>query len=97
VEDCPKRFGGSAPGFKRKNELVRHQLIHKELEFRCPWCNKGHTYARPDNLQRHVKTTHPEKEQDEALIKILEQANNGKKRRRSRKHVDTETRELVAA
>jgi hypothetical protein len=71
--NCENSINGSKGGFKRRSELVRHcKVKHEELKYNCPWCKKE--YPRPDNLQRHVKSAHPGKqeEDDQKLIKALE-------------------------
>lgn len=42
-------------GFKRKNEMIRHGLVHESPGYICPFCpERGHKYPRPDNLQRYA-------------------------------------------
>ncbi|KZZ99332.1 C2H2 type zinc finger domain-containing protein [Moelleriella libera RCEF 2490] len=51
VQGCPRSEGGK--GFKRKNEMVRHGLVHESPGYVCPFCpDREHKYPRPDNLQR---------------------------------------------
>jgi hypothetical protein len=51
VKGCPRALGGK--GFKRKNEMIRHQLVHDSPGYICPFCaDQQHKYPRPDNLQR---------------------------------------------
>lgn len=51
VKGCPRSEGGK--GFKRKNEMIRHGLVHDSPGYVCPFCpNREHKYPRPDNLQR---------------------------------------------
>ena len=51
VEGCPRAIGGR--GFKRKNEMIRHGLVHDSPGYACPFCaDQQHKYPRPDNLQR---------------------------------------------
>lgn len=53
VEGCPRSIGGK--GFKRKNEMMRHGLVHNSPGYVCPFCpDQQHRYPRPDNLQRFV-------------------------------------------
>lgn len=53
VKDCPRSEGGK--GFKRKNEMIRHGLVHDSPGYVCPFCpDREHKYPRPDNLQRYV-------------------------------------------
>ncbi|KAH8909713.1 hypothetical protein BR93DRAFT_408015 [Coniochaeta sp. PMI_546] len=54
VKGCPRSEGGK--GFKRKNEMIRHGLVHASPGYVCPFCpDKEHKYPRPDNLQRYVE------------------------------------------
>lgn len=51
VAGCPRSEGGK--GFKRKNEMIRHGLVHDSPGYVCPFCpDREHKYPRPDNLQR---------------------------------------------
>ncbi|MCJ1352484.1 MAG: hypothetical protein MMC33_002468 [Icmadophila ericetorum] len=51
VKTCPRSEGGK--GFKRKNEMIRHGLVHQSPGYICPFCpEREHRYPRPDNLQR---------------------------------------------
>ncbi|KAG5927128.1 hypothetical protein E4U53_002922 [Claviceps sorghi] len=51
IEGCPRSKGGN--GFKRKNEMIRHGLVHTSPGYVCPFCpDREHKYPRPDNLQR---------------------------------------------
>lgn len=51
VPGCPRSVGGK--GFKRRNEMIRHGLVHDSPGYACPFCpDRGHKYPRPDNLQR---------------------------------------------
>lgn len=48
---CPRSEGGK--GFKRKNEMIRHILVHNSPGDECPFCpDREHKYPRPENLQR---------------------------------------------
>lgn len=52
VQGCPRSEGGK--GFKRKNEMIRHGLVHESPGYVCPFCpDREHKYPRPDNLQRY--------------------------------------------
>lgn len=52
VKECPRSEGGK--GFKRKNEMIRHGLVHNSPGYVCPFCpDREHRYPRPDNLQRY--------------------------------------------
>lgn len=51
VKGCSRGEGGK--GFKRKNEMIRHGLVHDSPGYVCPFCpDREHKYPRPDNLQR---------------------------------------------
>lgn len=51
VKGCSRSEGGK--GFKRKNEMIRHGLVHDSPGYICPFCpDREHRYPRPDNLQR---------------------------------------------
>lgn len=51
VSGCSRSEGGK--GFKRKNEMIRHGLVHDSPGYICPFCpDRDHRYPRPDNLQR---------------------------------------------
>lgn len=53
VKGCQRSEGGK--GFKRKNEMIRHGLVHESPGYVCPYCSdREHKYPRPDNLQRYV-------------------------------------------
>ena len=53
VKTCNRSEGGR--GFKRKNEMIRHGLVHQSPGYICPFCpEREHKYPRPDNLQRYV-------------------------------------------
>lgn len=53
VKGCSRSEGGK--GFKRKNEMIRHGLVHESPGYVCPFCpDREHKYPRPDNLQRFV-------------------------------------------
>ncbi|GAB7358434.1 hypothetical protein MBLNU230_g2500t1 [Neophaeotheca triangularis] len=88
VRDCPRSEGGK--GFKRKNEMIRHGLVHDSPGYVCPFCSdREHKYPRPDNLQRHVRVHHIDKDRDDpALREVLSQrAEGGGKARRRRTNV----------
>ncbi|KAK5171785.1 uncharacterized protein LTR77_003421 [Saxophila tyrrhenica] len=84
VKECPRSEGGK--GFKRKNEMIRHGLVHESPGYVCPFCpDKEHKYPRPDNLQRHVRVHHTDKDKDDAQLReVLAQRREGvgKTRRR---------------
>lgn len=51
VPGCAR--GETGKGFKRKNEMIRHGLVHESPGYVCPFCpDRDHRYPRPDNLQR---------------------------------------------
>ena len=57
VQGCARSEGGK--GFKRKNEMIRHGLVHESPGYICPFCpEREHKYPRPDNLQRYAPTVH---------------------------------------
>ncbi|KAL5335106.1 hypothetical protein BJX70DRAFT_410742 [Aspergillus crustosus] len=86
VEGCSRGYGGK--GFKRKNEMIRHGLVHNSPGYVCPFCpDQEHKYPRPDNLQRHVRVHHVDKNKDDpALRDVLSQRPEGSGRgRRARR------------
>ncbi|KAK4157117.1 metallothionein expression activator [Chaetomidium leptoderma] len=85
VQDCPRGEGGK--GFKRKNEMIRHGLVHDSPGYICPFCpDRDHRYPRPDNLQRHVRVHHVDKDKDDAQLRaVLAQRPNGPSRGRRRR------------
>ncbi|KAM7196021.1 metallothionein expression activator [Naviculisporaceae sp. PSN 640] len=85
VPGCPRSEGGK--GFKRKNEMIRHGLVHESPGYVCPFCpDREHKYPRPDNLQRHVRVHHVDKDKDDpALRDVLAQRPDGPNRGRRRR------------
>ncbi|WEW58758.1 hypothetical protein PRK78_004226 [Emydomyces testavorans] len=85
VKDCPRGEGGK--GFKRKNEMIRHGLVHDSPGYVCPFCsNQQRRYPRPDNLQRHVRAQHPDKDKDDPLLRhVLAKRSEGVARGRRRR------------
>ncbi|KAF5856337.1 hypothetical protein ETB97_007521 [Aspergillus alliaceus] len=85
VDGCPRGLGGK--GFKRKNEMIRHGLVHNSPGYVCPFCpDQQHKYPRPDNLQRHVRVHHVDKSKDDpALRQVLSQRPEGSARGRRRR------------
>ncbi|KAI4725059.1 hypothetical protein E4T49_07201 [Aureobasidium sp. EXF-10728] len=77
VKGCPRGEGGK--GFKRKNEMIRHGLVHDSPGYVCPFCPlREHKYPRPDNLQRHVRVHHVDKDKDDPLLReVLAQRPEG--------------------
>lgn len=85
VQGCPRSEGGK--GFKRKNEMIRHGLVHDSPGYVCPFCpDREHKYPRPDNLQRHVRVHHVDKDKDDPLLReVLAQRPDGPNRGRRRR------------
>ncbi|EEH16094.1 hypothetical protein PABG_06181 [Paracoccidioides brasiliensis Pb03] len=86
VKGCPRSEGGK--GFKRKNEMKRHGLVHDSPGYVCPFCpDQQHTYPRPDNLQRHVRVHHIDRNrEDPELRRVLAQRPEGGMRGRRRRN-----------
>ncbi|KAH6849801.1 hypothetical protein B0I37DRAFT_352359 [Chaetomium sp. MPI-CAGE-AT-0009] len=89
IPGCPRAEGGK--GFKRKNEMIRHGLVHESPGYICPFCpDRDHRYPRPDNLQRHVRVHHVDKDKDDPLLRdVLAQRPDGPSRGRRRRGVGT--------
>jgi hypothetical protein len=89
VKGCPRSEGGK--GFKRKNEMIRHGLVHDSPGYVCPFCpDREHKYPRPDNLQRHVRVHHVDKNKDDPLLRdVLAQRPDGPNRGRRRRGPST--------
>ncbi|KAH8202468.1 hypothetical protein TruAng_003368 [Truncatella angustata] len=87
VKGCPRAEGGK--GFKRKNEMIRHGLVHESPGYVCPFCpDREHKYPRPDNLQRHVRVHHVDKGKDDPQLReVLAQRPDGPSRGRRRRGV----------
>ncbi|KAK4171928.1 hypothetical protein QBC36DRAFT_382185 [Triangularia setosa] len=85
VAGCPRSEGGK--GFKRKNEMIRHGLVHDSPGYVCPFCpDREHKYPRPDNLQRHVRVHHVDKDKDDPQLRdVLSQRPDGPSRGRRRR------------
>ncbi|KLU83505.1 C2H2 type zinc finger domain-containing protein [Magnaporthiopsis poae ATCC 64411] len=85
VKGCPRSEGGK--GFKRKNEMIRHGLVHDSPGYICPFCpDREHKYPRPDNLQRHVRVHHVDKDKDDPMLRdVLAQRPDGPNRGRRRR------------
>ncbi|KAI7108864.1 hypothetical protein KC352_g36541 [Hortaea werneckii] len=66
--------------------MIRHGLVHSSPGYICPFCpERDHKYPRPDNLQRHVRVHHQDRDRDDpALREVLAQRQEGigKQRRR---------------
>ncbi len=77
VDGCPR----ATVGFKRKNEMKRHGLVHASPGYECPFCrDRAHRYPRPDNLQRHVRVHHPDvRSGDPRLREVLERRVDGRR------------------
>ncbi|KAF8242712.1 hypothetical protein K440DRAFT_564559 [Wilcoxina mikolae CBS 423.85] len=86
IKGCPRGEGGR--GFKRKNEMIRHGLVHDSPGYVCPFCpDREHKYPRPDNLQRHVRVHHMDKDKDDPQLRdVLSQRPEGGSRGRRRRH-----------
>ncbi|OJD36398.1 c2h2 type zinc finger domain-containing protein [Diplodia corticola] len=85
VPGCSRGEGGK--GFKRKNEMIRHGLVHDSPGYVCPFCpERDHKYPRPDNLQRHVRVHHVDKDKDDPQLReVLAQRPEGGGRGRRRR------------
>ncbi|ORY19721.1 hypothetical protein BCR34DRAFT_581955 [Clohesyomyces aquaticus] len=85
VAGCPR--GENGKGFKRKNEMIRHGLVHASPGYVCPFCpDREHKYPRPDNLQRHVRVHHVDKDKDDPQLReVLAQRPEGGSRGRRRR------------
>ncbi|KAL9030267.1 MAG: hypothetical protein Q9196_001597 [Gyalolechia fulgens] len=85
VKTCPRSEGGK--GFKRKNEMIRHGLVHQSPGYICPFCpEREHKYPRPDNLQRHVRANHSDKDMNDPQLRdVLAQRSEGGARGRRRR------------
>ncbi|KAM0717281.1 hypothetical protein Q7P37_007133 [Cladosporium fusiforme] len=96
VAGCPRSEGGK--GFKRKNEMIRHGLVHNSPGYICPFCpEREHRYPRPDNLQRHVRVHHVDKDRDDlALRDVLNQRSEGQGKTR-RRRTNTMTGSVIVA
>ncbi|CAO1597902.1 MAG: hypothetical protein LQ349_001233 [Xanthoria aureola] len=85
VKTCPRSEGGK--GFKRKNEMIRHGLVHQSPGYICPFCpEREHKYPRPDNLQRHVRVNHTDRDMNDPRLRdVLAQRSEGGTRGRRRR------------
>ncbi|EXK26541.1 hypothetical protein FOMG_16866 [Fusarium oxysporum f. sp. melonis 26406] len=87
VQGCSRREAGK--GFKRKNELKRHGSTHNPPGYCCPFCPVGRVkrkYPRPDNLTRHVRGQHKDKDEDDPQLRnVLAQRPDGPNRQRRRR------------
>ncbi|KAI5810070.1 hypothetical protein DFH27DRAFT_521691 [Peziza echinospora] len=85
VPGCSR--GEKGRGFKRKNEMIRHGLVHESPGYVCPFCpDREHKYPRPDNLQRHVRVHHTDKSKEDPLLReVLSQRPEGGNRGRRRR------------
>ncbi|RJE19549.1 hypothetical protein PHISCL_08120 [Aspergillus sclerotialis] len=84
VEGCARGVGGK--GFKRKNEMLRHALVHNTPGYVCPLCpEQERKFRRPDNLELHVRVHHADKSKDDpALRAVLTQGSEWKRGRKRR-------------
>lgn len=88
VKICPRSMGGM--GFKRKNEMIRHGLVHDSPGYVCPFCvDQQHRYPRPDNLQRHVRVHHPDKKRDDPQLQSVLASRSGEGGRNRRRRIGT--------
>ncbi|KAF7503267.1 hypothetical protein GJ744_004025 [Endocarpon pusillum] len=88
VKSCPRSVSGR--GFKRKNEMIRHGLVHDSPGYVCPFCaDQQHKYPRPDNLQRHVRVHHPDKERDDPQLRSVLALRSGDGSRGRRRRTGT--------
>jgi len=102
VKDCPRGPGGQGfkrknemiryvPEHKIRetntDNFGRHGLVHQSPGYVCPFCpDQQHKYPRPDNLQRHVRVHHVEKDRDDPLLReVLAQRPEGGNRGRRRR------------
>ncbi|KAG7404494.1 hypothetical protein Forpe1208_v015904 [Fusarium oxysporum f. sp. rapae] len=67
--------------------MIRHGLVHDSPGYVCPFCpEKEYKYPRPDNLQRHVRVHHIDKDKDNPQIRdVLAQRPDGPNRGRRRR------------
>ncbi|PBP22739.1 C2H2 type zinc finger domain-containing protein, partial [Diplocarpon rosae] len=79
--------GCTAQPFQTQNEMIRHGLVHDSPGYVCPFCpDREHKYPRPDNLQRHVRVHHGDRDKDDALLRdVLSQRSEGPSRGRRRR------------
>ena len=57
----------------------RHGLVHTSPGYICPFCpDQQHKYPRPDNLQRHVRQHHMDRDRDDPVLRdVLNQRLEG--------------------
>ncbi|KAM0802242.1 hypothetical protein BDR22DRAFT_803722 [Usnea florida] len=68
VPGCARYHGGR--GFKRKNEMIRHGLVHASPRYVCPFCPERNVkYPRPDSLQKHVRVNHRDKDVNDPRLR----------------------------
>ncbi|KAH7076378.1 hypothetical protein BKA63DRAFT_281423 [Paraphoma chrysanthemicola] len=85
VTGCPRSEGGK--GFKRKNEMIRHGLVHQSPGYACPFCpDRENKYPGVDNLQRHVQVHHVDKDKDDPQLRdvLAQRPEGGSRGRRKR-------------
>lgn len=84
VKGCLRNEQGK--GFSRKNEMIRHSLVHTSPGYVCPFCKDGErNYPRPHNLQRHVREHHNDKRKDDPLLCDVFTPPHVRRRRRRRR------------
>ena len=68
-------------------DFARHGLVHTSPGYMCPFCpDQQHKYPRPDNLQRHVRVHHVDKDRDDPELRdVLAQRPEGGSRGRRRR------------
>ena len=82
VTSCSRSEGGKV--FKRKNEMIRDEVVHQSPSYFCPFCpQREHKYHM---WLRHVRVHHRDKSKDDpqlrdALTQPAEGLTNKKKRR----------------
>jgi len=101
VKGCPRGPGGQgfkrknemiryvhfSPTFTSYTDSPRHGLVHTSPGYVCPFCpDQQHKYPRPDNLQRHVRVHHVDRDRDDPLLRdVLAQRPEGGNRGRRRR------------
>ncbi|OIW31970.1 hypothetical protein CONLIGDRAFT_629660 [Coniochaeta ligniaria NRRL 30616] len=71
VDSCTGPQGGR--GFNCTKEMIQY-LVHGDLTlgFVCPFCtDREHTYPRLDQLQRHVRVFHKDKDKDDPVLQLV--------------------------
>ncbi|KAE8379818.1 hypothetical protein BDV26DRAFT_155374 [Aspergillus bertholletiae] len=78
IDECPRGKGGE--GFKSKNQMIRHSLVHNVPGYTCPFCPVSKKkYSHAIHLRQHVRDHHPDKgEDDPTLLQSLSQRQKGR-------------------